>query len=235
MGIAIIIVILLQRYYFSKRYNFNTAFTNNEFGCDFGCTSKRDNKSRRTYLFILIILFRDAMLLRQTFSYLTDQHIDNYPFSNISKNNGFGWKRESIIGLYTINSIWIIAPFTTFIWAYINFKIGLNKHTLLLKESNKLNDGIPDMLEIARVNHTKDNNINNNSNNNGSHNGSNESRDDIGINSPHGGNRHLSVGNQSFNDSSLDNSHYNETASVDNDIIMNNSMNDASGDDSDKE
>ena len=53
-------------------------FINNEFSCHF------DNKSRGTYLFILLIimLFGDVMLLWQTVSCLTDQRIDNYPFSN---------------------------------------------------------------------------------------------------------------------------------------------------------
>ena len=65
--------------------------------------------------FLLVVLFRDAMLFRQNFSYLTDQHMENYIYS---LSHEFGYRNESIAVLYLINAIWSIAPVTTAIWVF---------------------------------------------------------------------------------------------------------------------
>ena len=60
------------------------------------------NKNARL-LFILLVVFRDAGLFRQTVSYLLDQHVAGYPYSIQHELYG----KFAVAGLYTINGLWI--------------------------------------------------------------------------------------------------------------------------------
>eukprot|EP00122_Pirum_gemmata_P013040 Pgem_evm1s12129 len=66
-----------------------------------------------------MVVFRDAMLFRQTVSYLLDQHVVDYPYS-LKEPKEF--RIYGILGLYTINTLWIIAPCFSFVWAHRQIK-----------------------------------------------------------------------------------------------------------------
>lgn len=88
--------------------------------------------SNMRLIFILLVVFRDAGLFRQTVSYLLDQHVANYPYS-IQHNL---YRNFAVAGLYTINGLWIIAPMFTIIWAFKQIK-SFNNQSYKSNKNNK--------------------------------------------------------------------------------------------------
>jgi len=75
----------------------------------------RYSHTRSSYiLFILVTLFRDATLWRETVEYMIQHHQLGYPLTIHDDT----WRKHAIAGLWLINFAWLIAPLVTVIWAY---------------------------------------------------------------------------------------------------------------------
>lgn len=75
-------------------------------------------------LYILVLLFRDACLWRETIDYMFDQHLNEYPFT-LSEPKYL--RNHAIIALWSVNLMWLVVPPFTVVWAFQQF-------TSLLKE-----------------------------------------------------------------------------------------------------
>jgi len=79
-------------------------------------TFLRANKSvGHKIVFILCTLFRDATIWRETVEYLLVHHHSNYSYSTSNEH----LRAHSIICLYGINGLWLVAPVLTVVWSYL--------------------------------------------------------------------------------------------------------------------
>merc|ERR1712150_254021 len=67
-----------------------------------------------SFVVILVTLFRDATLWRETVEYMLDHHQKGYPYT--IKN--MHYRQHAIVCLWTVNILWLVAPCLTVIWAY---------------------------------------------------------------------------------------------------------------------
>ena len=75
----------------------------------------RSSRGRAQILpLVLITLFRDATLWRETVEYMWDHHRKNYPYTIQDQE----FRDIAILCLWTVNGIWLIAPIVTLIWAH---------------------------------------------------------------------------------------------------------------------
>ena len=116
-GTIIIIILFLEKYYWKISKHIDESELNQNIVSHVNSQRKRYPHS---LLLILVIIFRDAMLFRQTFSYMSDQHLENYPFSFRNSSGDFpnAFRPLAIGGLWFINGIWLIAPITSLFWAW---------------------------------------------------------------------------------------------------------------------
>lgn len=64
-------------------------------------------------LLLLITVFRDATLFRETIEYMWDHHRLGYPYTTMGP-----MRSHAIACLWLINIMWIIAPIITVVWAW---------------------------------------------------------------------------------------------------------------------
>lgn len=79
----------------------------------FNANSSRNNTSA-TVILVLLVVFRDATLWRETVEYMWDHHRKSYPFST----DDLMYRPHAIACLWTVNGLWLIAPLISLKWAY---------------------------------------------------------------------------------------------------------------------
>eukprot|EP00656_Telonema_subtile_P019936 TRINITY_DN21127_c0_g1_i1.p1 TRINITY_DN21127_c0_g1~~TRINITY_DN21127_c0_g1_i1.p1 ORF type:complete len:244 (-),score=41.47 TRINITY_DN21127_c0_g1_i1:71-802(-) len=77
--------------------------------------SARSGKAPSVML-ILVALFRDATLWRETVEYMWDHHRHGYPFTTTDP----ALRPHAIACLWLVNICWLIAPCMTVVWAYLH-------------------------------------------------------------------------------------------------------------------
>lgn len=82
--------------------------------------------------FILVVMFRDATLWRETVEYMYDHHRDGYPYTTTDET----YRIHAIAILWVVNGVWLIAPFTTVVWGYNEIALLVHERTSALY-SNK--------------------------------------------------------------------------------------------------
>eukprot|EP00756_Hemistasia_phaeocysticola_P064351 Hpha_TRINITY_DN7728_c0_g1::TRINITY_DN7728_c0_g1_i1::g.85386::m.85386 len=82
------------------------------------------SKTRRGWvLFVVLLVFRDATLWRETVEYMWDHHHHGYPHTIghtacvHSANSEAGLRVHAIVCLWLVNVLWLIAPVTSVVWA----------------------------------------------------------------------------------------------------------------------
>jgi hypothetical protein len=73
-------------------------------------------------LFILVVIFRDATLWRETVEYMFDHHRKGYPYT--TEDPTYRWHAIAI--LWIVNGVWLIAPISSVVWAYNELSVLLN-------------------------------------------------------------------------------------------------------------
>eukprot|EP01128_Nolandella_sp_AFSM9_P006841 TRINITY_DN3600_c0_g1_i1.p1 TRINITY_DN3600_c0_g1~~TRINITY_DN3600_c0_g1_i1.p1 ORF type:complete len:260 (-),score=36.10 TRINITY_DN3600_c0_g1_i1:175-933(-) len=91
-------------------------------------TSKGYATFRSSVPFILVLVFRDATLFRQTLEYLWLHHRLEYPFTT----SEVLYRVDSIIALWGLNLLSLVAPVFTLLWAYQRIS------TLIVRERRSL-------------------------------------------------------------------------------------------------
>ena len=66
-------------------------------------------------VYILVLLFRDACLWRETVEYMMDQHLNDYPFT-ISQPTYL--RKHAIFALWSVNFMWLTVPLFTVVWTF---------------------------------------------------------------------------------------------------------------------
>lgn len=78
------------------------------------------DKCKAKIAFVLMVVFRDATLWRETVEYLWDHHRYNYPYTTTD----VGVRSHAIILLWLVNIVWLIAPCMSVVWAYTQLSEG---------------------------------------------------------------------------------------------------------------
>lgn len=67
-----------------------------------------------TIMLVLIVVFRDATLWRETVEYMWDHHRKGYPFTTTDPL----YRQHAINTLWLVNIIWLVAPVLSLVWGY---------------------------------------------------------------------------------------------------------------------
>jgi len=97
--------------------------------------ASRSRSRMITCIFVLITVFRDATLWRETVEYLYMHHRSNYEFTTGDPR----WRHHAIYLLWLINGIWLIAPIFTVRWAYdlLNEDVDDTDDVIIVAKKNK--------------------------------------------------------------------------------------------------
>ena len=71
--------------------------------------------------FVLVVLFRDATLFRETVEYMWDHHRSGYALTSMARPE---LRPHYVAALWTVNGCWLLAPLLTFYWAFLHFTGG---------------------------------------------------------------------------------------------------------------
>lgn len=105
-GLGVLVLLALLYYQFHKNKNKNS---------EKNITQEQEvAKSKSKIIFILIVLFRDATLWRETVEYMYDHHRKGYPYTT---HDGT-YRVHAIAILWIVNGVWLLAPLLSVVWGY---------------------------------------------------------------------------------------------------------------------
>lgn len=103
-----VLVLLALLYYRSKK---NSTQTTSQIAL-----------AKSKILFILVVVFRDATLWRETVEYMYDHHRQGYPYTTQDER----YRGHAIAILWIVNGVWLLAPLLSIVWGYNEIAMLLN-------------------------------------------------------------------------------------------------------------
>ena len=81
------------------------------------------SEERSKVLFVLIVIFRDATLWRETVEYMFDHHTRGYPYTTYN----YEYRTHAIVILWFVNGVWLLAPIISVLWGLWEIESTVNK------------------------------------------------------------------------------------------------------------
>lgn len=76
--------------------------------------SSLQNGPASKVIFVLVVIFRDATLWRETVEYMFDHHRKGYPYTTVDPV----YRSHAIAILWIVNGVWLIAPIVSIVWGF---------------------------------------------------------------------------------------------------------------------